>query len=96
MVDFTREDCMYEVDGNRWTVNYDLAVKNGLDKAAVLTIRSLQMSRIRINALAKAEPINSKMIAAYRKVLTTLELTLQKAWGFPLDDRCHPHQRIGV
>ena len=96
MVDFTREDCMYELDGNRWTVNYDMAVFRKLTKNAVRRIISLHERRHEINKMAKQEPISSEQTDLFRKVLTGFEFRLQRLWGFPLDDRCHPHQRIGI
>lgn len=96
MVDFTRADCQYEMDGVVWTVNYDLAVKQGIDKEAVQKIMSLHQRRANINNLAAQEPIDSKQTALYRRVLTGFEYLLQRLWGFPADNRWHPHQRIGV
>ena len=87
---------MYEVDGNEWTVNYDMAAYRQLTKATIMKIISLHKRRFEINKMAKQEPVNSKQTELFRKVLTGFEFRLQKLWGFPLDNRCHPHQRIGV
>ena len=96
MVDFTREDCMYELDGNRWTVNYNLAVYRKLNKATIRRIISLHERRHEINKMAKQEPIGSKQTDLFRRILDSFEFHLQRLWGFPLDDRFHQHQRIGV
>ncbi len=96
MVDFTREDCQYDLNGDRWTVNYNLAVHRGLDAERIESIKRLHQARARINSLAKVEPINSELTNAYRNMLSILERLLQDLWGFPQDDRFHPHQRIGV
>lgn len=96
MVDFTRSDCQYELGDNPWMVNYNLAVYRKLTKKTVLQIIEYHKRRYVINNLAKQESINSKLTALYRKVLTGFEVELQRLWGFPLDDRYHPHQRIGV
>ena len=87
---------MYELDGNQWTVNYNMAVVHKLDKATVLQIISYHERRHEINQLAKQEPIGSRIIDTYRLVLNGFEYRLQQLWGFPQDNRFHPHQRIGV
>ena len=96
MVDFTQEDCQYEIGGNPWTVNYNLAVASKLDKDTVQKIISYHKRRYDINRLAALEPINSSRLDTFRRVLDGFEFHLQRLWRFPLDDRFHPHQRIGV
>ena len=87
---------MYELDGNQWTVNYDMAAFRGLTKATVQKIISYHKKRYTINQLAKQEPIDSELIDLYRQILNGFEIHLQRLWGFPLDNRFHPHQRIGI
>jgi len=87
---------MYVIGGDQWTVNYNLAVISNLNKAIIQRIKSYHIRRHEINQLAKQEPIDSSVIDTYRLVLDGLEYRLQTLWGFPLDNRFHPHQRIGV
>ncbi len=50
MVDFTPADCIH--DDGKLRLNYDLAVKQGLNKATVEIIRQLQMLRVRVHTAA--------------------------------------------
>jgi len=92
MVDFTRADCKH--DDGEMEVNYDLAVKQGLNKRTVETIRQLQMVRRELNTLIRVVPQKwARFWDQHYHTLTRLEFALQRLWGFTQDARYHPHRK---